>query len=34
MVSTLPIFGVFVLRSTGIHRNAQETLSPAPYGVV
>lgn len=34
MVSTLPIFGVFVLRSTGIHRNAQETLSPALYGVV
>jgi len=34
MVSTLPIFGVFVLRSTGIHRNAQENLSPALYGVV
>lgn len=34
MVSTLPIFGVFVLRSMGIHRNAQEDLSPALYGVV
>ena len=33
MVSALPTFGVFVLRSAGIRRNAQEDLSPPPYGV-
>ena len=34
MVSTLPIFWVFVLHSTGICQNAQEDLSPPPYGVM